>query len=451
MKPIPKIALLAGIYSLVTLGNFTTVFAQDKKSPSKGSKTAAKEEGGYTMLPSSLEYKIVRHGTGKRKPVLNDHIEIHIHVHVNDSTIFDSRKMNNDKPVSLPLTAPRYKGDPLEGFVYMVEGDSAVLRVSADTMKKIGAPLPPYVKEGDKMEYDVVLVSVRSDAEDKKHNEEMAAKQNAIDDVILREYFEGKKVKPMKTQSGLYYTITTPGSGEKIVAGRKASVNYTGMFLSGKAFDSNVDSAFHHVQPFELEVGKGRVIKGWDEGIQLLKKGSKATFYIPSSLAYGSMEQRGIPANSILIFDVEITDVTVPVDYATADDNTFKEYFKTHNIKAEKTPSGLYYTINRPGLGNTAKPGKKITMNYTGKLLDGTTFDSNTDPQFGHVAPFQFTLGSHMVIAGWDEGVQLLKMGCKATFYIPSGLAYGPAGAAGGKIPPNAPLIFDVELVGIDK
>src|SRR5207245_1509392 len=117
------------------------------------------------------------------------------------------------------------------------------------------------------------------EAEDKKHNEEMAAKQNAIDDVILREYFEGKKIKPMKTASGLYYTISNPGSGEKISAGQKASVNYTGMFLSGKAFDSNVDSAFHHMQPFDLEVGKGKVIKGWDEGLQLLKKGSKATFY----------------------------------------------------------------------------------------------------------------------------------------------------------------------------
>jgi len=88
-------------------------------------------------------------------------------------------------------------------------------------------------------------------------------------------------------------------------------------------------------------------------------------------------------------------------------------------------------------------------VNYTGKLLDGTIFDSNKDPKFGHVQPFSFTLGAGMVIKGWDEGMQLLKLGGRATFYIPSSLAYGPQGS--GSIPPNAVLVFDVEVTGIDK
>jgi FKBP-type peptidyl-prolyl cis-trans isomerase len=202
------------------------------------------------------------------------------------------------------------------------------------------------------------------------------------------------------------------------------------------------------MQPFSLEVGKGRVIKGWDEGLQLLKIGSKARFYIPSGLAYGSQDRSpSIPANSILVFDVEILDMP---DQGTIDDKLIQDYLKKNNLKAEKTPSGLYYIMTVKGLGENAKPGKKVSMNYTGKTLDGKVFDSNTDTKFNHVQPFTFTLGQGMVIKGWDEGVQLLKLGGRATFIIPSGLAYGASGA-GASIPPNAVLLFDVEVLGIDK
>jgi peptidyl-prolyl cis-trans isomerase A (cyclophilin A) len=76
-------------------------------------------------------------------------------------------------------------------------------------------------------------------------------------------------------------------------------------------------------------------------------------------------------------------------------------------------------------------------------------FDSNTDPKFNHVTPFTFTLGQGQVIKGWDEGVALLQIGTKGTFFIPSALGYGPSGA-GQQIPPDAVLVFDVELVGIE-
>ena len=461
MKRIPKIALIAGA-CLGTLGYTNAVFAQAGKTAPKETKKAApaakatkaqtgtKMADGFTKLPSGLEYKIVKHGPGKKKPEITDHIEMHIHMHIKDSSMFDSRKMNGNKPVPLPIAAARYNGDPMEGFMLLVAGDSAIFRVPVDTMKKMGAPMPPWVKPEDKVEYNVALVSVRTDAEEKKFNEEFSAKQNAIDEVILREYFSNNKLKPMRTASGLYYTISSEGSGDKINAGQKVSVNYTGKFMSGKPFDSNTDSNFHHVQPFDLEVGKGRVIKGWDEGIQLLKKGSKATFYVPSSLAYGSMEQRGIPSNSILIFDVEITDVVVPGQQATNEEKQLKDYFAKNNLKAEKTQSGLYYTITKQGTGENAHGGQKVSMNYTGKLLNGTVFDSNVDPKFNHVQPFDFTLGAGQVIRGWDEGVALLKQGSKATLYIPSALGYGEQGA-GGAIPPNAVLLFDVEVLNIAK
>jgi len=101
-------------------------------------------------------------------------------------------------------------------------------------------------------------------------------------------------------------------------------------------------------------------------------------------------------------------------------------------------------------LGTVAKTGDTVAMNYTGRLADGTVFDSNVDPKFNHVQPFIFTLGAGQVIPGWDKGIVGMKVGEKKTLVIPPADAYGAAGA-GGVIPPNATLTFDVELLGIKK
>ncbi len=111
----------------------------------------------------------------------------------------------------------------------------------------------------------------------------------------------------------------------------------------------------------------------------------------------------------------------------------------------EKTESGLFYKITHKGNGKKAETGKKVAVHYTGMLLDKTVFDSS----YRRNQPLSFTVGVGQVIEGWDEGILLLKEGDKARLVIPSELAYGSRGA-GGIIPPNAPLIFDVELVSVD-
>lgn len=112
----------------------------------------------------------------------------------------------------------------------------------------------------------------------------------------------------------------------------------------------------------------------------------------------------------------------------------------------------VYITINSKSTmpeEQIAKAGDVVSMNYTGKLVDGTVFDSNVDPKFGHVTPFEFTLGKGQVISGWDKGIVGMKVGDKKTMTIPPEDAYGASGV--GPIPPNATLIFDVELLGIKK
>ena len=111
-------------------------------------------------------------------------------------------------------------------------------------------------------------------------------------------------------------------------------------------------------------------------------------------------------------------------------------------------PNGLKYTDTKTGDGATATSGNKVSVHYTGWLYNngakGAKFDSSVD----RGQPFQFTLGAHQVIAGWDEGVAGMKVGGKRTLIIPPELGYGARGA-GGVIPPNATLMFDVELLGV--
>ncbi len=110
----------------------------------------------------------------------------------------------------------------------------------------------------------------------------------------------------------------------------------------------------------------------------------------------------------------------------------------------DETESGLRYKVLQEGEGKKVEKNNVVSVHYKGQLLDGTVFDSS----YKRKQPIEFTIGVGQVIQGWDEGIQLLKEGDKARLVIPSDLAYGKAGA-GGVIPPNATLIFDVEVIAI--
>ena len=119
--------------------------------------------------------------------------------------------------------------------------------------------------------------------------------------------------------------------------------------------------------------------------------------------------------------------------------------FEKHVRGMSKTSSGLYYNINKEGNKNRPLKGQNVKVHYKGMLMDGTIFDSSIQRN----QPIDFTLGIGQVIAGWDEGISLLSEGASAKLVIPSELAYGEKGA-GGIIPPNASLIFEVELLKIN-
>ena len=161
--------------------------------------------------------------------------------------------------------------------------------------------------------YDVEILDVVSKADFEK--EQAAEKQKEMEKnetlknqeiMLLDKYLKDNNISVKPTSSGLYYIEKIKGTGIQAMAGKTVKVHYTGTLLNGTKFDSSVDRG----EPLEFGLGKGMVIKGWDEGIALMSVGGKATLVIPSKLAYGDRSPGAeIPAYSTLVFEVELLDV----------------------------------------------------------------------------------------------------------------------------------------------
>jgi len=236
------------------------------------------------------------------------------------------------------------------------------------------------------------------------------------------------------TESGLKYAILKPGTGPGVAKDQLVSVHYTGWLEDGNEFDSSRKRK----DPFEIVVGKGLVIKGWDEGLLGMKTGELRQLIIPPALAYGAKGVGGvIPANATLTFEVEVLELGPIMEVPAAPAKVDPKSVKT-------TKSGLHYAVLSEGKGPGAKKGQNVLLYYTGWLKDGTRFDTTVDRGM----PLPLTVGQPGIMPGFSEGLEGMKVGEKRQLVIPPGLAYGEKGAP-PTIPPNATLTFELMLIKI--
>lgn len=224
------------------------------------------------------------------------------------------------------------------------------------------------------------------------------------------------------------------GSGKPAAVGAVLKAHYTGWLLSGRKFASSKDLG----KPLEAAMGAGKMIKGWEVGLEGMREGGVRYLRVAPSMGYGATAYTMIPPNSTLIFRVEL--VSSEVDEEVAEHMDF--FPDTASLKFENGSEGLRYVVVKQGEGEPAKSGERVVVHYTGWMVNGYKFDSSRD----RGQPFSFELGAGSVIRGWELGVQGMLPGEKRILMIPPGLGYGSRGA--GPIPGGATLIFAVEYLG---
>jgi len=276
---------------------------------------------GFKETDNGLYYKFHIQNKDAKKASLGDVLVGEINFRTIDSTIYSTAGMPQR---ILRVDSAKFKGDFNEGLLLMGIGDSATFIVSADSLYK-GMPLPPFVKKGEMLYFDVKIKEIVSKADIEKERDEMMAKQQKmIEDAKVNEpkelekYLSDNKIKVKPTESGLYYIELKKGNGAKAEKGKKVKVNYTGKLTNGTVFDTSVEAeakkanAYNPERPYEpieFPLGSGAVIPGWDEGIGMMKVGGKARLVIPSKLAYGERGNGPIPPCAVLVFEVELVAV----------------------------------------------------------------------------------------------------------------------------------------------
>jgi FKBP-type peptidyl-prolyl cis-trans isomerase FkpA len=259
------------------------------------------------VTETGLKYQMFEHDDKARKAKLGDIMSFHLVLKNGaDSTLRNTYEQGT--PIKMVLQAPPFKGSFEEGLAMLATGDSAKFMISADTLfAKMMQPLPPMIKKGSELSFTIKVISVLTTEEFQKEQAESGSKQKDVDAKVIEEYLvkNNLKAKAQKTASGLVYIPEVEGTGANPVAGDNVKAHYTGKLLTEKEFDSSKGR-----EPLQLTLGAGMVIPGWEEGLMLMKKGSKGILIIPSGLAYGQEATGPIPANSVLKFDMELLDVT---------------------------------------------------------------------------------------------------------------------------------------------
>lgn len=265
----------------------------------------------------------------------------------------------------------------------------------------------------------------------------------------------------VEKENGLKYEFLRAGEGEASTDTTRFLVADVAVLTSGDSVLFKSDTAMPAGFPAYNDQMQGLLA----EGLKMLRKDDSVRFYIPAENFFLQTNKMpvpfGIDAKQDLKITIGVRDVTDSAGYVAMqqerfarmqerqlaqqqevlkkDTESIKQYLSENNIEAQATESGLHYVVKERGQGPTPQPGDQVKVKYSGRLMDGTEFDSGE---------IELAVGQGRVIRGWDEGLLLLPEGTDASFYIPSPLGYGVRGS-GGVIPPNSILVFDVEILDV--
>ena len=262
-----------------------------------------------------------------------------------------------------------------------------------------------------------------------------------------------------KNQNGLYYQFFSQNEGEKPQYGELLEIG-----ISCKVNDSLLIPTRNDFLMFQEPLFAGDLY----EGLAMMHKGDSASFIVNIDSTFKYLFRQPKPevfkSTDIMRFEIRLDDFFPESEFAKrmvakniakmkADfpeesakaEQELADYLANNGITVEPTASGLYYVMTQEGNGEKPTAGQMVKVHYTGKLLDGTVFDSSVE----RGEPISIPIGVGQMIPGWDEGIQLMSEGEKGVLYIPYYLGYGNR-QAGDKIIPFSNLIFEVELVDIE-
>ncbi len=275
----------------------------------------------YEKAPSGMPYKIT-HGSGNEQPLKQgDYVKLNIEykLKAKDSVLSSTYGVI---PVYFPVDTARLgKYTFTEVILKCRKGDKIEFSLSIDTLVKMGAlQITNVFKANDLILGKAEIVNVFNnvslvDADYKK--EQDIEKNKEIADIAA--YLAKNKITAVKSPEGVFVVVKEAGdANNKIDSGKIASVFYKGYTFKGVVFDSNLTPKDSVLKPYDVKVGTGSVIPGWDIGLKYFAKGGKGSLYIPSMLAYGPQANGNIKAYENLAFDIEIKDVNVAPKVAPA-------------------------------------------------------------------------------------------------------------------------------------
>lgn len=357
--------------------------------------------------PSGLKYEILKKGDGGDRPKFGDTVEVHYTGTLEDGTEFDSSRRRG-QPASFRL------GNVIEGWNEGLQLMSAGARYRFTIPGDLayGAEgRPPRIPPNATLIFDVELLGFTPGPR-------------------LPEFAAGVKENQKTTDSGIVYEVLKEGSGDHPTADDVLVLNYAFWTPEGRLLQSTAQIG----QPVKASPSQlGMTLAFMKEAPLLMNKGARYRFEVPAALSFKNQSIPGLTPGSITVWELELVDVVKPLPIPA--------FVLPKDDDLTTTPSGLKYQVVRTGSGTPPKMGEQVSVHYAGWLTDGTPFDSS----FSRGEMSSFRLG--MVIAGWNEGLQLMSPGSVYRFVIPPDLGYGMRGSP-PVIGPDATLVFYVELKG---